>query len=306
MCYYYIIKEDVMVTPENIFNAERRKVMKMLGLTAAAVTVPGFSCAREKGEPMPDNANTPEETATTFNNFYEFGFGKSEPARNATKFDTSKWVIKMDGEVKNPMSMSMPELLSHITPEERVYRMRCVEGWSMIIPWHGTELNRLIALLQPTDKAKFVAFESCADPAQMPEVAAKSFPFPYIEGLRLDEAMHPLTILATGAYGKPLLPQSGAPVRLVVPWKYGFKSLKSIVKITFTAHQPPTTWNKYNPHEYGFYANVNPLVPHPRWSQATERIITGNSGAQRKSTELFNGYGEVEELYKGMDLIKNY
>ena len=289
------------ITPESVFNMRRRDVLKLLGLSAAAALLP-FPAAAE------DAAVTSEEAATKYNNFYEFGFSKGAPARNARNFTTEGWTVRVGGLVGNPLTLSVPDMLARFGEQERVFRMRCVEGWSMVIPWRGFELNKLLALAQPDPKAAFVAFEAAADPGQMPEVKKGSFPFPYREGLRLDEALHPLAILATGAYGKPLRPQSGAPIRLVVPWKYGFKSVKSIVSITLTEQQPPTTWDVYNPREYGFYANVNPNVPHPRWSQATERRIGpgGLSDIARQDTVLYNGYREVAPLYAGLDLAKNY
>lgn len=292
------------VTPENVFSMSRRSVLKALGLLAVA---PGPVLA-ESGARGGELEITAESEATTYNNFYEFGQGKRAPARLSGKFDTSGWVVRVDGLVENPLVLAMPEILSRFAQTEYVYRLRCVEGWSMVIPWRGFELSALLREARPKPKAKFVAFESYADARQMPAVGKSSFPFPYLEGLRLDEAMFPLTIMATGAYDKPLLPQNGAPIRLVVPWKYGFKSLKSIIKITLTEERPPTTWDTYNPREYGFYSNVNPNVPHLRWSQATERFIgaRGLAGVVQKPTLLFNGYDEAAPLYAGMDLTKFY
>ena len=293
------------VTPETVFNMSRREVLRILGIAGVASLLPAGLCAAESVAGL---AVTSEDAATTYNNFYEFGFTKRDPALNSKNFDTSGWKIQVDGAVKNPLTISLEELTKRFGTEERIYRMRCVEGWSMVIPWGGLELNKLITLAQPDGTAKYVGFESYADPRQMPSVGKGSFPFPYLEALRLDEAMHPLTILATGAYGKDLQPQNGAPVRLVVPWKYGFKSTKSIVKITLTAEQPRTTWDSYNPREYGFYANVNPNVPHPRWQQDTEKLIGpgGLSDTTRQPTLLFNGYSEVASLYEDMDLTKQY
>ena len=293
------------VTPESVFTMSRREVMKALGITAAAALVPSaLQAADENATP----ALTTEEAFGSYNNFYEFGFTKREPAQNAQNFKTEGWVIQVGGLVENPLSFSVPELKKRFGAQRHVYRMRCVEGWSMTIPWNGFALKDLLALARPTANARFVAFESLADPAQMPSVAQKSFPFPYREGLRLDEAVHPLTLLATGAYDKELPPQCGAPIRLVVPWKYGFKSLKSLVKITLTQDQPATTWDSYNPREYGFYSNVNPKVDHQRWSQASEKVI-GPGGLAKTTiepTKLFNGYDEVAVLYKDMDLTKYY
>ncbi len=293
------------ITPESVFAMSRRTIIKALGVTAAFAVVPPSLRASGDGA---DPALTAEEAAASYNNFYEFGFGKEDPARTAVRFNTDGWVLEVGGLVKKPLRLSPAELEGLFGLEERVYRMRCVEGWSMVIPWRGFALGRLLALAEPLETAKYAGFASLADPEQMPEVRRRTFPFPYLEGLRLDEAMHPLTILATGAYGKALRPQCGAPLRLVVPWKYGFKSIKSLVSITLTEKQPPTTWDTYNPREYGFYSNVNPQVPHRRWSQASERVIGpgGLKDVSRRPTLLFNGYGEVAELYRGMDLSENY
>jgi sulfoxide reductase catalytic subunit YedY len=243
---------------------------------------------------------------THYNNFYEFGTSKEEPARNAAHFHPSEWVVSVEGEVAKPRKFSLAEILKLAPLEERVYRHRCVEAWSIVVPWVGYSLSELLRQAQPTPKARFVAFQSYWDLRQMPlarpEIAG--IEFPYVEGLRLDEAMHPLTLLCVGMYGEMLPPQDGAPVRLVVPWKYGFKSIKSIVKIKLTGGMPPTTWNLANPREYGFYSNVNPNVDHPRWSQATERRL---GEFRRRPTLMFNGYGDqVAHLYNGMDLRKYY
>lgn len=241
---------------------------------------------------------------TTYNNYYEFGTDKSDPARNAHTLRTRPWTIRVEGEVARPQSFDIETVLSWSTPEERVYRMRCVETWSMVIPWLGFPLSDLITRLEPTSKAKYVELTTLADPQQMPGQRSRVLAWPYVEGLRLDEAMHPLSFLAIGLYGKVLPNQNGAPLRLVVPWKYGFKGVKSIVKIRFTESEPRTTWALAAPDEYGFYANVNPAVDHPRWSQATERRI-GEFG--RRATLPFNGYAEqVAGLYTGMDLRRSF
>jgi sulfoxide reductase catalytic subunit YedY len=247
-----------------------------------------------------DEPRTPYGDVTTYNNFYEFGAGKEDPSEHAGSLRTRPWTIAVDGEVATPRTIDVDQLLSWFTQEDRVYRMRCVEAWSMVIPWIGFPLGELLKRVEPTSSARYVAFTTLLDPAQMPEQRSRLLPWPYVEGLRLDEAMHPLTILATGLYGKALPNQNGAPLRLVVPWKYGFKGIKSIVRISLVREQPPTTWNGVAPQEYGFYANVNPAVDHPRWSQATERRIGEFS---RRPTLPFNGYAEqVASLYAGMDL----
>ena len=246
--------------------------------------------------------------ATGYNNYYEFGTDKSDPEKNAHTLKTRPWAVTVEGEVKKPKVYDLDELLKLSPMEERVYRLRCVEGWSMVIPWVGYSLAELIRRVEPTGNAKFVEFVTLADPKTMPFVGSRVLEWPYVEGLRLDEAMHPLTLLAFGMYGEVLPNQNGAPVRAVVPWKYGFKSGKSIVKIRFTEKQPATSWVKSAAQEYGFYSNVNPEVDHPRWSQATERRI-GEDGlfAKKRPTLMFNGYGaQVAQLYAGLDLKKNY
>ncbi len=251
---------------------------------------------------------TPYEDVTSYNNFYEFGTDKSDPARNAHTLKTQPWSVEIEGLVKKPQRINLEDLLKLSTQEERIYRMRCVEGWSMVIPWVGYSLSELIKKVEPLGSAKFVTFISQADPKTMPFVGSAILDWPYQEGLRMDEAMNPLTLLSFGLYGEVLPNQSGAPVRLVVPWKYGFKSAKSIVKIKFTDKQPDTAWNKAAANEYGFYSNVNPNVDHPRWSQATERRL-GEGGllAKRRKTLLFNGYeAQVGQLYAGLDLKKNF
>lgn len=250
------------------------------------------------------DALTSHEAATTYNNFYEFGMGKDDPARNAAGFATSPWNVQVGGLVNKPGTFGVEDLIRKFTPEERIYRLRCVEAWSMVIPWLGFPLRKLIAEAEPTGDAKYVRFETLLDPERMPGQRSGWYDWPYVEGLRLDEAMNDLAILSVGLYGKMLYPQNGAPLRLVVPWKYGFKSIKSIVKIDLVAEPPASLWMKAAPNEYGFYANVNPAVPHPRWSQATERRI-GEGG--RRETLPFNGYAEqVASLYEGMDLQVNY
>ncbi|MFC1942235.1 protein-methionine-sulfoxide reductase catalytic subunit MsrP [Chloroflexota bacterium] len=302
------------ITPEHLYYSRRQFMASMSAVAASAFLV---ACTRQTlGEPAAplfcDNAAaagtsdelgnslTPCNVVTTHNNFYEFSYEK-EVVRPARNFKTSPWTITVGGLVDNPGSFSVDELIKIYQPEERIYRMRCVEAWSMVIPWIGFPLSRLLQDAHPKPEAKFVRFTSFYDPEQMP--GDKSLPFPYFEGLRLDEAVHDLTILATGLYGKPLPPQDGAPIRLVVPWKYGFKSAKSIVNIDLTAEMPPTFWSTLSPEEYGFYANVNPNVKHPRWSQSSERYITE---LQRRPTLMFNGYDQVAHLYEGMDLAKFY
>lgn len=251
-----------------------------------------------------DEAKTPEESIISYNNFYEFTTDKNEVAEVAKDFQTDGWAVEVTGLVDNPLKLSIQELKNLAQIEERVYRMRCVEAWSMVIPWAGIQLSHLLNATRPKPNAKFVAFETLFDHSRMPGQQTDALEWPYVEGLRLDEAMHPLAILAVGLYGKDLPPQDGAPVRLVVPWKYGFKGIKSIVKITLTDTQPPTSWNRFAPDEYGFLANVNPNVPHPRWSQATEQRI-GESG--RRATLMFNGYERhVAHLYANLDLSVHY
>jgi methionine sulfoxide reductase catalytic subunit len=247
---------------------------------------------------------TPIETITHYNNFYEFSYNKGDVADLAANFKTTPWSVEVSGLVQHPVTLSVADLIQTYPVEERVYRLRCVEGWSMVIPWNGFSLNRLLADVGVQEGAKYVKFSAPYDPAAFPGQSDAFFSWPYTEGLRLDEANHDLTILATGLYGKALPPQDGAPIRLVVPWKYGFKSIKSINKIELVSEQPPTFWNQSAPDEYGFYSNVNPDVPHPRWSQNTERRIGEIS---RRATYLFNGYGDqVAGLYTGMDLKANY
>lgn len=270
---------------------------KLAALPAAKSTVAGAVTLESP---------TSYQDATTYNNFYEFGTEKSDPARNANTLKTSPWTVEIEGLVKKPGKYGIEDLLQLSAQEERIYRLRCVEGWSMVIPWVGYSLSELIKRVEPTGSARYVEFVTLADKATMPFVGSRVLDWPYTEGLRLDEAMHPLTLLAFGMYGEVLPKQNGAPVRIVVPWKYGFKSAKSIVKIRFTDKEPATAWNKAARQEYGFYSNVNPDVAHPRWSQATERRIgEGGLFAKRRKTALFNGYeAQVASLYKGMDLKK--
>ena len=241
---------------------------------------------------------------TTYNNFYEFGSDKGDPSKNAGNFRSSPWSVSVEGEVAKPRTFTMDELMKLAPLEERIYRHRCVEAWSIVVPWIGYSFSTLAKLVQPTPKARYVAFETFYDPKQMPWGRGTGIQLPYIEGLRLDEAMHPLTLLCVGMYGQTLPNQDGAPVRMVIPWKYGFKSIKSLVKIRFVKDQPATTWNIFAPDEYGFYSNVNPKRDHPRWSQAKERRL---GEIFMRPTLMFNGYGDqVANLYQGMDLIKNY
>ncbi|OYX69142.1 MAG: mononuclear molybdenum enzyme YedY [Caulobacter sp. 35-67-4] len=247
---------------------------------------------------------TPKDDVTTYNNFYEFGVDKGDPAENAGRLTTRPWTVRIDGECEAPRTVGIDDLIKANKLEERIYRMRCVEGWSMVIPWVGFPLKDLIASVKPTSKAKYVAFETLMRPSEMPGQAWNVLEWPYREGLRIDEATHPLTLMAVGLYGETLPNQNGAPLRLVVPWKYGFKGIKSIVRITLTEKQPRTAWNVSAPREYGFYSNVNPAVDHPRWSQASERRI---GEFRRRETLPFNGYGQyVADLYRGMDLKKNF
>lgn len=286
------------ITPLPLY-LSRRDIM--LGAGALALT------GGKAWAAPPSEAPTDREAITSYNNFYEFGFDKTDPKDYSGGMTIDPWSIKIDGLVDRPGSYDLADVLKGQTIEERIYRLRCVEAWSMVVPWQGFELASLLKRVGVQPSAKFVAFETYANPAEMAGVKAGLLDFPYIEALRLDEAMHPLTILATGLYGEALPRQNGAPIRLVCPWKYGFKSIKSIVRITLTDKQPPTTWQKLQPSEYGFYANVNPEVDHPRWSQATERRIGDGMFARRRETLMFNGYAsEVADLYAGLDLRRNY
>ncbi|GHG34826.1 mononuclear molybdenum enzyme YedY [Deinococcus indicus] len=275
-----------------------------VGSAEAQAADPFSRAVRPLGPYDTDEKVTPYQQATTYNNFYEFGTDKSDPARLAGSLKTRPWTVRIDGEVRKPMTVDIDTLQSWFPLEDRIYRMRCVEGWSMVMPWLGFPLAALIRRLEPTGKAKYVQFTALLDPKQFPGQRQPVLKWPYVEGLRLDEALHPLAFMAVGLHGRALPGQNGAPLRLVVPWKYGFKNIKSVVRITLTEKQPQTTWALAAPQEYGFYANVNPAVPHPRWSQATERRI-GEVG--RRKTLPFNGYAdEVAGLYRGMDLRKNF
>lgn len=287
------------VTPEHIYFNRRQLLAGGASLLGAGLIAGGA-----KAQPL--EANTWEEI-TTYNNFYEFGTRKEDPARHAHQLTTSPWTIEIDGLVDNPGTYSLEDILSEMTIEERIYRFRCVEAWSMVIPWNGFELADLLNLAGVQENARYVAFETLMRPEEMPGLSSPVIDWPYVEGLRLDEAMHPLTLMATGIYGETIPNQNGAPIRLVVPWKYGYKSIKSIVRITLQEDQPPTSWNRYAPNEYGFYSNVNPQRSHPRWSQESERRIGGGLFAARIPTLMFNGYeAEVASMYEGMDLIENH
>jgi sulfoxide reductase catalytic subunit YedY len=309
------------ITPKSLF-LNRRAVIASAGaalaagfggidLAQAAVPAPGKNPAlasTPNGTFSTKEPMTSYEDVTSYNNFYEFGTGKDDPAANAGEFRTRPWTVAVEGEVAKPQQFGIEDLLKLAGMEERIYRLRCVEGWSMVIPWIGYPLAELIKRVEPTSKAKYVAFETVVQKDTMPGVNRRVLDWPYVEGLRMDEAMHPLTLLTFGLYGEVLPNQNGAPIRIVVPWKYGFKSVKSLVRIRFTETEPPTSWVKSAAQEYGFYANVNPNVPHPRWSQATERRIgEGGFFTPKRQTELFNGYAdEVGSLYAGMDLKANY
>lgn len=326
-------KSDIsenQVTDQAVYQ-DRRKILKSLGFVGASalLTSPSahaFNWFSDDEEPFSTrklNFTTPEKYASTetktplkkvasHNNFYEFGTSKSDPVANAQNFKVNPWTLTVDGLVEKPVTLGYEDLTSAFTLEERIYRLRCVEAWSMVIPWIGFSLADLIKKAAPLSSAKYVAFETLYDPKQMPGQKSRfvggGIDYPYVEGMRLDEAMHSLSLLAVGLYGETLPAQNGAPIRLVTPWKYGFKSIKSIVRITLTDKQPPTTWNILAPNEYGFYANVNPQVSHPRWSQARERRLTtgGLFTQNRIPTQMFNGYDEVANLYKNLDLRRNY
>lgn len=299
-------------TPEPLYHDRRAVLAGMIG----AGLMPHLAQAAEEGEGsglprLPsrltrrlDEDQTSYDSITHYNNFYEFGTDKEDPARNAGRLRTRPWTVRVDGLVGKPQTIDIDRLIRLAPLEERVYRMRCVEGWSMVIPWVGFPLNALLKMVEPLGKARFVAFETLKDPRQMPGQRSSVLQWPYVEGLRLDEAMRPLTLLAVGLYGRVLPNQNGAPIRLVVPWKYGFKSIKSIVRIRLVDRQPPTSWNISAPQEYGFYSNVNPTVDHPRWSQARERRI---GDWLPRATLPYNGYGaEVSQLYRGMNLKRYF
>ena len=299
------------ITDRKLYLNRREFMGKFSGVALGAVAVTPLLAACKIGtdngvRPIsgPDDELTPFEDVTGYNNFYEFGTDKDDPARNGHSLRTKPWTVTVDGHVNKPAQYDLDDLLKPFTMEEHIYRMRCVEAWSMVIPWMGFPLRDLINRVEPTSKAKYVAFETLLDPEQMPGQRRSVLDWPYREGLRMDEAMNSLTLIATGLYGKSLLPQNGAPLRLVVPWKYGFKGIKSIVRISFVEDQPHTSWNDMAAHEYGFYANVNPDVDHPRWSQARERRI---GEFRKRPTLMFNGYGEqVAQLYSGMDLRRSF
>ena len=318
-----VVGPDEAITPQAVY-AERRRWMQAAGLGGLGLT--GLLGEADAGVARPGKLEslagarsavagaiamdklTPYEDVSGYNNFYEFGTGKDDPAANAHTLRPRPWALSVEGEVGKPLKLGLDDLLKLAPMEERIYRLRCVEGWSMVIPWVGYALSALIQKAEPNSRAKYVEFVSLADPKQMPGVSDSVLDWPYREGLRIDEAMHPLTLLAFGLYGEVLPKQNGAPLRLVVPWKYGFKSAKSIVKIRLTEQQPVPSWVKANAREYGFYSNVNPKVDHPRWSQASERRIgEGGLFAPRKPTLMFNGYeAQVGQLYAGLDLRKNF
>ena len=301
------------ITPEDVF-LNRRTFIRIasaagIGL-ASSVVFPQLLDGQDrwpegkKGPYDVDDEVNKYKDITTYNNFYEFGVDKGDPSENARSFRPKPWTVRIEGEVKKPATYNLEDIVKPSKAEDRIYRHRCVEGWSMVIPWRGFPLADLIKRVEPTSRAKFVAFETVYRPEEMPGQKRRVLEWPYVEGLRLDEARHPLTLLAVGLYGKEMLNQNGAPLRLVVPWKYGFKSIKSIVKIKFVEKEPPTTWNLLSPNEYGFYSNVNPDVDHPRWSQKTERRI---GDFLKRKTMMFNGYGDqVNGMYSGMDLKKSF
>ncbi len=307
------------VTPKSVY-FNRRKFLRSMGIVGTAALAgrrlmelaspsqTAFAGTKLTGltkSPFSttEKQNTYDEV-THYNNFYEFGTDKSDPAKNSKNFNTANWSVSVEGEVAKPRKFTMDEILKIAALEERIYRHRCVEAWSIVVPWIGFSFSNLVKLVEPTSKAQFVAFQSYYDPGQMPQGRYAGIDFPYVEGLRMDEAMNPLALLCVGMYGETLPPQDGAPVRMTLPWKYGFKSVKSLVKIKFQQKMPPTTWNRLASNEYGFYANVNPTVDHPRWSQAKERRL---GEIFKRQTLMFNGYSDqVAAMYKGMDLKKDY
>ena len=302
------------ITPKSVY-LRRREFLRLGAGSALAISLPAFARAKvEHGSrlagvtanakfALPEEKKNSFEDITSYNNFYELGMDKSDPSENASKLQTRPWTLSVEGEVARPRKWDMDDILKSFPLEERVYRLRCVEAWSMVIPWDGFPLADFLKKHEPTSRAKYVAFETVVQP-QMPGIKGfGGIPFPYVEGLRIDEATHPLSLLVVGLYGEALPNQDGAPIRLMVPWKYGFKSAKSLVRIRLQETQPPTTWSQYAPQEYGFYANVNPEVDHPRWSQSKERRI---GEVLRRKTLMFNGYPEVASLYAGMDLRKFY
>jgi sulfoxide reductase catalytic subunit YedY len=306
------------ITPRDVFESRRDFIrqlaagsiaggalLEMASREAFAQTALRKLTARPNPAYVVMDKQTTIKDATTYNNYYEFGTDKSDPAQSASTLKPRPWTVTIEGEVKKPMTLDLDGLLKLAPLEERVYRLRCVEGWSMVIPWIGYSFAELMKKVEPNGNAKFVEFTTLADKKQMPGIGSPVLNWPYTEGLRLDEAAHPLTLLTVGMYGEVLPNQNGAPVRIVVPWKYGFKSAKSIVKIRFTKEQPKTAWNTSAPQEYGFYSNVNPGVDHPRWSQAAERRIGEDSFfTKKRKTLMFNGYSDVASLYQGMDLTK--
>ncbi|MCQ0969502.1 protein-methionine-sulfoxide reductase catalytic subunit MsrP (plasmid) [Paracoccus sp. TK19116] len=295
------------VTPKAIYLNRRSFMAGAAALAAGSAAMPAFALSGKASPLSTDEEPNTFEEITNYNNFYEFGTGKEDPARNAGALTTDPWSVEIGGLVDKPGSYSVADLAPENELEERIYRLRCVEAWSMVIPWLGVSLASVLNKVGVQPGAKFVAFETLVRPEEMPGVQRAILDWPYREGLRIDEAMHPLTILATGLYDQVMPNQNGAPIRLVVPWKYGFKSIKSIVKITLTDQEPAATWKMMQSSEYGFYANVNPNVSHPRWSQATERRIGAGLFGGRQDTLMFNGYGDqVASLYEGMDLAKNY
>ena len=295
-----------LVTPKQIYLSRRSFLATApiaLGLTAG-VSSAATKLSAVKGPFSTDEKPTPYQAITTYNNYYEFGTQKEDPAKNAKTLRTDPWTVSIEGAVAKPQQIDLATLLKLAPLEERIYRHRCVEAWSIVVPWIGFPLSALIKLANPSSNAKYVAFQSLYDPKQMPLAGSAGIPLPYVEGLRMDEAMNPLAFLAVGLYGEVLPNQNGAPLRLVIPWKYGFKSIKSIIKVSFVEKQPPSTWNKLSSKEYGFYSNVNPEVDHPRWSQAKERRLGELS---KRPTQKFNGYGDqVASLYTGLDLRKNF
>jgi len=294
------------ITPEHIYQ-NRRSFIKSAAAGTASLMLGSFFSLSASSNTSSSEKLTSYKDITTYNNYYEFGTDKEDPSNNSGKFKISPWSITIEGEVEQAKTFSIEQIIKNFPSEERIYRLRCVEGWSMVIPWMGFSLSNLLKTVSPTSKAKFVEFISVYRPEEMIGQQSKILDWPYREGLRLDEAMHPLTIMATGLYGKNLPSQNGAPIRLVVPWKYGFKSAKAIVKIRLVENIPISSWMNASPAEYGFYSNVNPNVDHPRWSQATERRIGDSFFDPRRPTEMFNGYAnEVSNLYKGMDLRKYY
>lgn len=306
------------VTPKSVY-VNRRKFLRGIGLAGVAAIASqrlfdlvspsgnvyaGTKLDTIKGPFNTDEKVTPYADVTHYNNFYEFGTNKDDPAKNAQQFQISPWTVSVEGEVAKPRKFTMDEILKLAPLEERIYRHRCVEAWSIVVPWIGFSFNTLAKLVEPTPKARYVAFESFYDLKQMPQSRGTGLQYPYVEGLRLDEAMNPLTLLCVGMYGETLPNQDGAPVRMVIPWKYGFKSIKSLVKVKFVKGEPPTTWNRMASTEYGFYSNVNPNVDHPRWTQAKERRL---GEIFKRNTLMFNGYGDqVASLYAGMNLKKDY